>query len=136
MDQEGSPIAMPKSHPVQGDHNIQLMSSLYVEKDPCRRCLKYIYPMELIGPIMGYRYHKQCFRCLICHTNLDFKSYRTNLNDLNDRSVYCTSHYPRMGKYSGNYTFADTVEISRSNELLNVTIYLKNFVYMNIRLKY
>ena len=47
---------------VQGEPGIRLISSLFVEKEPCKRCYKYIYPMELIGPIMGYRYHKQCFR--------------------------------------------------------------------------
>ena len=104
-----------------GEQNIRLVSSLYVEKEPCKRCYKYIYPMELIGPIMGYRYHKQCFKCAVCQTHLDFKSYRTNLNDLNDRAVYCTSHYPRNGKYTGNYNFAENVEFSKSDELLNVS---------------
>ena len=95
-------------------------TSLY--RDPvsedCKRCSKYIYPLEMIGPVMGFRYHKQCFRCAVCDSQLDFKNYRTNLIDINDKSIFCSSHYPRNGKYLDGLT--GTGSISRSSELLNV----------------
>ncbi|RMZ95247.1 bifunctional alpha-2-3 -2-8-sialyltransferase [Brachionus plicatilis] len=70
------------------------------ESDHCKRCSKYIYPLELMGPVMGYKYHKLCFRCHICDRQLDFINYRTNLIDLNDRQLYCVNHHPRNGKYT------------------------------------
>ena len=101
----------------------RIVTSLYKEPEleECKRCSKYIYKLDLLGPVMGHRYHKQCFRCAVCDTFLDFKNYRTNLIDINDRSVYCMSHYPRNGKYldgSGN----GYGSVSRSTEILNVNI--------------
>jgi hypothetical protein len=65
--------------------------------DLCVRCDQNIYPLERIGPIMNQKYHKQCFKCFTCDTHLDLKTYQTNLNDLNDRNVYCSSHNPKNG---------------------------------------
>ena len=98
--------------------------SLYKEpeSDECKRCGKYIYPLELIGPVMGFRYHKQCFRCVVCDSQIDFKSFRTNLIDINDRSVYCSSHYPRNGKHTDSLSGRGS--LSRSSELLNVATYM------------
>ena len=70
------------------------------ESDACKRCHKFIYPLETMGPVMGNRYHKLCFRCNTCNRLLDFKTYRTNLIDLSDKSVYCSTHNPKNGKYA------------------------------------
>lgn len=56
--------------------------------------------LEMMGPVMGYKYHKLCFRCHVCERQLDFKNYRTNLIDLNDREIYCTAHNPRNGAFN------------------------------------
>lgn len=56
-----------------------------------------------MGPVLGYKYHKQCFRCHTCDRLLDFRNYRTNLVDLTDRQIYCVSHSPRNGKYTENF---------------------------------
>jgi hypothetical protein len=102
----------------------RIATSLYKEPEPeeCKRCSKFIYKLDLLGPVLGHRYHKQCFRCVVCDTQLDFKNYRTNLIDLNDRSVYCVSHYPRNGKYLDNFNGYGSV--SRSTEILNVSFYI------------
>ncbi|CAF0953288.1 unnamed protein product [Brachionus calyciflorus] len=73
------------------------------ENDLCKRCGKYIYPLELMGPVMGYKYHKMCFRCHTCDRVLDFINYRTNLIELNDRQLYCVNHYPKNGKYTESH---------------------------------
>ena len=101
-------------------HAARTVTSLYKEpeQEECKRCSKFIYKLDLLGPVMGFRYHKQCFRCNVCDTQLDFKNYRTNLIDLNDRSVYCVSHYPRNGKYLDSVNGYSSV--SKSSEILNV----------------
>lgn len=53
-----------------------------------------------MGPVMGYKYHKLCFRCHTCDRILDFITYRTNLVDLTDRQIYCVNHCPKSGKYT------------------------------------
>lgn len=53
-----------------------------------------------MGPVMGYKYHKLCFRCHTCDRLLDFINYRTNLVDLADRQLYCVNHSPKNGAYS------------------------------------
>jgi hypothetical protein len=73
------------------------LSGMNNAPDMCVRCDQNIYPLERIGPIMNQKYHKQCFKCAVCDTHLDLKSYQTNLNDLNDRDVYCSSHNPKNG---------------------------------------
>jgi hypothetical protein len=56
-----------------------------------------------MGPVLGQKYHKLCFRCNTCNRQLDFKSYRTNLDDLTDRNVYCSAHNPKSKKFSETY---------------------------------
>ena len=58
-----------------------------------------------MGPVMGYKYHKMCFRCHTCDRLLDFITFRTNLIDLHDRQLYCVNHHPRNGKYTDSYTY-------------------------------
>jgi hypothetical protein len=67
-------------------------------RDRCRRCNQLVYCTERIGPVKDYLYHKLCFKCLKCDRQLDFKTYFTNSDDLNDKEIYCQSHAPRSGK--------------------------------------
>jgi hypothetical protein len=69
-------------------------------RDRCRRCQHLVYVTERIGPVKDGLYHKQCFKCLKCDRQLDFKTYFTNSIDLNDKEIYCQSHVPRSGKGS------------------------------------
>ncbi|GFO44920.1 kyphoscoliosis peptidase [Plakobranchus ocellatus] len=64
-------------------------------KDACLRCLQKVYAMEQIGPIKGVLYHKNCFVCAVCGTRLNLKNFQHNPNDMEDLSVYCSSHRPR-----------------------------------------
>jgi hypothetical protein len=80
---------------------------------------------------MGHRYHKLCFRCHICERLLDFKNYRTNLIDLNDRELYCIAHNPRNGAFNENvYGYnarsksPGNFEVQRSVFYLFVTVFL------------
>lgn len=75
-----------------------LSSSLTSPRDRCRRCQQLVYCTERIGPVKDALYHKLCFKCLKCDRQLDFKTYFTNSNDLNDKEIYCQSHAPRSGK--------------------------------------
>jgi hypothetical protein len=94
----------------------QYMSSLYRESisDDCKRCSKYIYPLEGMGPVMGYKYHKLCFRCHACDRLLDFKTYKTNMVDLNDRGIYCGLHFPRNGR---SYDMLHSYHRSKSTDV-------------------
>lgn len=78
--------------------------------DRCARCSFPIYPLELMGSIMGKKYHRACFKCAVCDRQLDLKTFQTNQIDLNDTQIYCASHAPRNGK--GAITFNSS---SRSN---------------------
>ena len=73
-------------------------SLLTSSRDRCRRCNQLVYVTERIGPVKDYLYHKLCFKCLKCDRQLDFKTYFTNSDDLNDKEIYCQSHAPRSGK--------------------------------------
>lgn len=64
----------------------------------CERCKELVYPLEGLVPIMNVRYHKKCFKCSVCSTHLDLKTYHTNLVDLNDKRIYCIAHKPKDSK--------------------------------------
>lgn len=70
----------------------------------CARCSYSIYPLELMGSIMGKKYHKVCFKCFVCDRLLDLKTFQTNQIDINDSQIYCMSHAPRNGKGSIGYS--------------------------------
>ncbi|KAI0987407.1 hypothetical protein GJ496_006614 [Pomphorhynchus laevis] len=67
-------------------------------KETCPRCGQVVYPFEKIGPIKGQLYHKVCFKCIVCGRQLDLRSYFTNSVDLNDKQIYCQSHFPQSRK--------------------------------------
>lgn len=70
-----------------------------------------------MGPVMGFKYHKLCFRCHVCERQLDFKNYRTNLIDLNDRELYCTAHNPRNGAFNDHIYGYNARSKSPGNEV-------------------
>jgi hypothetical protein len=77
------------------------------QTDKCTRCTNLVYPLERIGPIKGFIYHKTCFKCLKCDGQLDLKTYHTNQVQLDDKSIYCRSHAPKSSKaYYGADAFA------------------------------
>lgn len=84
--------------------------------DACARCSQSIYPLELMGQIMGLKYHKQCFKCSSCDRNLDFKTYKTNVIDLNDKQIYCSSHTPKHGKGTVDFQANDNYKPQMSHE--------------------
>ncbi|KAH3819662.1 uncharacterized protein LOC127881643 [Dreissena polymorpha] len=63
-------------------------------QDKCYTCLKKVYPMEKLGPVKGVVYHKTCFKCKNCNTNLTLKNFTHSQIDSFDLSVYCKSHQP------------------------------------------
>jgi hypothetical protein len=99
--------------------------SLYKEPDSdmCRRCAKFIYPLESLGPVMGSKYHKLCFRCVTCNRLLDFKTYRTNLIELSDKSVYCSTHNPKNGKVNVTETVVGNNRTRSKSPAFVVTIF-------------
>jgi hypothetical protein len=77
------------------------------QPDKCTRCGNLVYPLERIGPIKGFIYHKTCFKCLKCDSQLDLKTYHTNQVQLDDKSIYCRAHAPKSSKaYYGADSFA------------------------------
>ena len=56
--------------------------------------MKKVYKMESIGPVKGVVYHKGCFRCKACHTQLTMKNFHHSQSDSYDLAVYCKSHQP------------------------------------------
>jgi hypothetical protein len=104
--------------------------SLYKEPDSdlCKRCAKFIYPLESLGPVMGSKYHKLCFRCVTCNRLLDFKTYRTNLIELSDKNVYCSTHNPKNGKVN----VPETVLVhGRSKSPVSVVALLFSILFRN-----
>lgn len=93
-----------------------LHTSAGLNSDSCARCGQQIYPLELMGQIMGLRYHKQCFKCSVCDRNLDFKNYQTNVIDLTDKQIYCSSHAPKNGKGTIDFQAADNIPRNILNE--------------------
>ena len=82
----------------------------------------------MMGPVMGQNYHKLCFRCCTCNRLLDFKTYRTNLNDLADKRVYCATHNPKNGKYSETIVVYNRPR-SKSPGSFDVISFLKYFFF-------
>jgi hypothetical protein len=109
-----------------GTVTIRTNNSLYkeTESNDCKRCHKYIYPLECMS-VMGFRYHRQCFRCNKCDRLLDFKSYRTNLDDLNDRQIYCINHSPRSNPHN-NFIFNRSRSKSPTNNQAVINFLQKN----------
>ena len=89
--------------------HITMVHPMSLNSDSCARCIQQIYPLELMGQIMGLRYHKQCFKCFVCDRNLDFKNYQTNVIDLTDRQIYCSSHAPKAGKATIDFQATDNI---------------------------
>ena len=106
----------------QVHHIVSQVSGAANSVDYCARCTQFIYPLELMGQIMGLRYHKQCFKCSVCDSNLDFKTYKTNLIDLNDKQIYCSSHAPKNGKGTLSYHAAECVIKTIQNESSNGSV--------------
>lgn len=83
----------------------------------CERCKELVYPLEGLVPIMNVRYHKKCFKCSVCSTHLDLKTYHTNLVDLNDKRIYCIAHKPKDSKPLNSLYSLTTGSRSRSPDL-------------------
>lgn len=95
-----SPITPIKNKPLQ-------MQTKYPQ-DKCYTCHKRVYPMEKLGPVRDVVYHKGCFRCKTCNTQLHLKNFFHSQTEDFDLSVYCKSHQPLPAKGSN---LADSVEI-------------------------
>ena len=78
-------------------------------QDKCYSCMKRVYPMEKLGPVRDVVYHKGCFRCKTCNTQLHLKNFFHNQSDNFDLSVYCKSHQPMSEK--GPKLGTDSLEI-------------------------
>ena len=76
-------------------------SSLAGSNSKCHVCGKTVYAMEFVGAA-GFAFHKNCFKCTVCKTNLRADTY-TTVND----TFYCKTHYEQAFKKGGNYDFDD-----------------------------
>jgi len=65
----------------------------------CAVCGKTVYAMEFIGAA-GKAFHKACFKCTKCKSNLRADNYAT-LGDV----FYCKTHYEEAFKLAGGYNF-------------------------------
>ena len=85
-------IRSPTSvRPIQ---NKPLQMQTRYPQDKCYACMKKVYPMEKLGPVRGVVYHKGCFRCKVCRTQLTLKNFFHSQSDQFDLAVYCKSHQP------------------------------------------
>ena len=70
------------------------LSKLFMSPNlKCQRCQNTVYHAEMIGPVSGMIYHKQCFRCFVCTQQITIANYCTNQHD---REVYCQAHAPSL----------------------------------------
>ncbi|KAL4236037.1 hypothetical protein ACF0H5_004423 [Mactra antiquata] len=90
------------------ERGFQRLSSIFrppvLDSHKCHRCKDTVYHAEKMGPVHDVIYHKHCFKCVDCDQHLTMKNYYTSQVDPNDREVYCSNHYPRVGaaKYGQN----------------------------------
>ncbi|XP_074644174.1 uncharacterized protein LOC141901019 [Tubulanus polymorphus] len=61
--------------------------------DPCRRCLRRVYPVDRVRIEFRLLYHKECFNCKTCQIKLTLKNFL--LSSGVDREIYCSQHVPR-----------------------------------------
>lgn len=86
----------------------------------CYRCLSTVYHIEKVGPIKECLYHKQCFRCIVCGTFLSLKNFYHNLEDVDDREIYCRSHQPNADSSKGSNLDAVSVRAAMTVPVLNL----------------
>ncbi|XP_076448542.1 uncharacterized protein LOC143285192 [Babylonia areolata] len=67
---------------------------LPLDRQACLRCGKKVYNMEKLGPVKDALYHRTCFTCAACGSQLNLKTFHHNDRDLADLNVYCLSHKP------------------------------------------
>lgn len=65
--------------------------------EKCIACLKTVYPLERLVALK-HVYHKSCFRCVHCGTNLSLGNYASLHGN-----VYCKPHFSQLFKSKGNY---------------------------------
>ncbi|XP_073324226.1 LIM domain and actin-binding protein 1-like isoform X2 [Pagrus major] len=66
-------------------------------REKCIACLKTVYPLERLVALQ-HVYHKGCFRCVHCGTNLSLGNYASLHGN-----VYCKPHFSQLFKSKGNY---------------------------------
>ncbi|CAG5982092.1 unnamed protein product [Menidia menidia] len=66
-------------------------------KETCIACEKTVYPLERMVAHQ-HIYHKSCFRCSHCSTNLSLGNYASLHGN-----IYCKPHFNQLFKAKGNY---------------------------------
>lgn len=99
----------PSERPVAIQNKPLHMQTRYPQ-DKCYSCMKKVYPVEKLGPVKDVCYHKGCFRCKVCHTQLTLKNFFHNQSDTFDLAVYCKSHQPLVNE-KGPKLDAESFEI-------------------------
>lgn len=83
------------------ERGFRRLSSIFqppvLNSNKCHRCGDAVYHAEKIGPVQHGLYHRRCFRCIACDQHLTMKTYYTSQVSPDDREVYCSNHYPRVG---------------------------------------
>ena len=83
------------------ERGFRRLSSIFhppvLDAHKCYRCKDTVYHAEKMGPVLEVMYHKHCFKCVVCDQHLTMKNYFTSQIDQNDRELYCSNHYPRVG---------------------------------------
>ncbi|XP_029005455.1 LIM domain and actin-binding protein 1-like isoform X2 [Betta splendens] len=65
--------------------------------ETCGACLKTVYPLERMVAQQRV-FHRTCFRCSHCNTNLSLGNYASLHGN-----IYCRPHFNQMFKAKGNY---------------------------------
>lgn len=83
------------------ERGFRRLSSIFhppvLDAHKCFRCKDAVYHAEKMGPVHEVMFHKHCFKCVVCDQHLTMKNYFTSQIDPEDREVYCSNHYPRVG---------------------------------------
>uniref|UniRef100_A0A0K2UT99 LIM and SH3 domain protein F42H10.3like [Metaseiulus occidentalis] n=1 Tax=Lepeophtheirus salmonis TaxID=72036 RepID=A0A0K2UT99_LEPSM len=71
----------------------ELLPIHYEQVHHCLRCHQPVYPIEKVEPDFGDLYHRKCFRCKACDSQLNLMNFVKDKEE-----VYCKTHAPKLDK--------------------------------------
>lgn len=77
-----------------------------IKSDACKRCGKKVYPVEKVSLGAGIQYHRACFRCRTCSTQLTMQTFQREVDPdtpSDTKEIYCKQHVPVQSRALMDY---------------------------------